>query len=191
MKKIILFVVFFLIVFFLMEIKKNKLNIYTIENEEYTLKIIEKNKYDLSYVEENLFYYKKRNKIIGCGEVLKLGLDSNKEYLYGEVRYKDSYKGVGIYNAEISIIGRDVFLYEKPFMDIAAEKINKICNGYFILNLKKGDYISNLSKNDFLEIMEKMNITKKEEEFSTFMKEKKKKKYIKNEIEYWMSTREL
>lgn len=200
MKKIDIWLLFMILLLLFVILKPlyeyHSLNIFEIKKNKYILKILENRNYSINGIEEDIFYYQYNGTIkIGCGKLQTIGIDLKKEYLYGNLKYKEKYRGIGIYfYKRYNIIGRDLFenLEIFPYNEVAADKISNICNGYFILNLKTGEYTSNLSYIEYKKILFNKKINNKVMTVSEFLKRNGKKIFSYNlkEVEYWMSTRE-
>lgn len=194
MKKKILIIIFpIFCILFIRNIfyEKYTVNILKINKDNYKLKIIEERDFRKKGVRKNVFDYelniKNKKKHIGCGELVLVGIEEG--HLYGKLEYYGIDGGVGIYKDfmdENEIIARDTIF------STAEDRLvfQKICNGYFILNLKTGDYSSNLSKAEYEKILFTKKIKNEIILLETFLKMKGKKIHNLKDIEYWMTTRQ-
>ena len=129
---------------------------------------------------------------IGCGKLLKVGIDEKKEYFYGKIKFSSNTAGIGIFeNDKIFTTGIDVYDFPFPAKENmeTSKIIQNICNGNFILNMKTGEYKSGLSDENYKKELQSKNIDIKEENIEHFLKRKGKKKHNFEDIEEWMSTR--
>lgn len=190
-----IFISFFLIFLFVMPFSdKIKVNVFKYEEENYKIKIIENHDYRTRGmgVEKNIFYseIRKDNQVqkIGCGELILIGIDKDKKYLYGKLKYYNNKGGIGIYknfNTPKELIARD------SFFENNSDIFKQLCDKNFILNLETGEYKSNLSDEEFSAQLEIKELNKKLNFVEKFLnKNGKILIYNFKDIEYWMTTRE-
>ncbi len=156
-----------IMIFILYRCSGDYTDVFEVGNEHYILKIVKEKEYDgLSRTTDIFSYEKKENNEelkIGCGTLVSVGYDQNKEYFYGESEYGINDEEYGIYtkgkevknnrihqNREQEISKKEISENE---MNDNIEFLKNQCTGYFVLNLKTGEYQSGLSEKEQEDIL--------------------------------------